>query len=416
MTQSVQVVARTWACDSHGLFDYEAKEQDIQTNTFTVTESTKCLRANGDVQMTGENLPSPSGADALFHVRRKMGMFVIEKALSTRHAKDIWLVVRDLPSGGHSLAERDKIKLGRFKFRVRQLVTSADDAQPKLCLTNGSVGEIKDPCECADKVCRICLMEGATDEDPFIAPCSCKGSIECVHLKCLQDWTKSRLKQSATGSYLYKSQSCELCKAALPDYIRVQGEQRPLVEVPPTAPPFIVLEKTPRNAQDAQELHVISLADGKPASIGRSNKAQVRIDDVSMSRVHATIRFQEGRFLLEDGGSKFGTLVAMKPGQPLDACSTVSIQAGRTVLSLSTQPSLSKEPSFVSCSSQQGCDEDGVEVGCEATKSGDGSVENVGMIMEGSFQCPDCRQKFDTQKAKDLHWKFIHDPNRHQEQ
>merc|ERR1712137_677087 len=51
----------------------------------------------------------------------------------------------------------------------------------------------------------------------------------------------------------------------------------------------------------------------------------------------------------------------------------------------------------------------------DAAKSGDNTVENVGIKMTGSFQCPDCRQKFDTEKAKQLHWKFIHDPNRHQE-
>ncbi|CAE6922352.1 unnamed protein product [Symbiodinium sp. CCMP2592] len=32
--------------------------------------------------------------------------------------------------------------------------------------------------------------------------------------------------------------------------------------------------------------------------------------------------------------------------------------------------------------------------------------------MTGTFQCPECRQKFDSEKAKQLHWKFIHDPNR----
>ena len=51
----------------------------------------------------------------------------------------------------------------------------------------------------------------------------------------------------------------------------------------------------------------------------------------------------------------------------------------------------------------------------DAAKSGDGSVENVGVKMTGSFKCPDCRQNFDSEKAKSLHWKFIHDPNRHQE-
>ena len=51
----------------------------------------------------------------------------------------------------------------------------------------------------------------------------------------------------------------------------------------------------------------------------------------------------------------------------------------------------------------------------DAAKSGDGSVENIGIRIAGQFQCPDCRQKFDTEKAKQIHWKFIHDPNRMQE-
>jgi len=57
---------------------------------------------------------------------------------------------------------------------------------------------------------------------------------------------------------------------------------------------------------------------------------------------------------------------------------------------------------------------DGMEITDEA-KSGDGSVENVGIKMSGSFQCKDCRQKFDSEGAMKMHWRFIHDPNRHQE-
>ena len=70
----------------------------------------------------------------------------------------------------------------------------------------------------------------------------------------------------------------------------------------------------------------------------------------------------------------------------------------------------------------------------DAAKSGDGTTQNVGIKarkgmkndenssraaafsqVEAKFQCAECRQKFDSEKAKQLHWKFIHDPNRHQE-
>merc|ERR1712176_996581 len=50
----------------------------------------------------------------------------------------------------------------------------------------------------------------------------------------------------------------------------------------------------------------------------------------------------------------------------------------------------------------------------DVARSGDGTVANVGIRINGAFQCPDCRQKFDSERAQQLHWKFIHDPNRHQ--
>jgi uncharacterized Zn-finger protein len=47
-----------------------------------------------------------------------------------------------------------------------------------------------------------------------------------------------------------------------------------------------------------------------------------------------------------------------------------------------------------------------VSDGC---KSGDGSILSVGVKLSGKIQCPDCSQKFDTEKALNLHCKFIHD-------
>ena len=44
-------------------------------------------------------------------------------------------------------------------------------------------------------------------------------------------------------------------------------------------------------------------------------------------------------------------------------------------------------------------------------QSGDGTIENVGIKLTGSFQCKECRQRFETQKVLDLHWNFIHDSN-----
>jgi len=51
----------------------------------------------------------------------------------------------------------------------------------------------------------------------------------------------------------------------------------------------------------------------------------------------------------------------------------------------------------------------------EEAKSGDGTIKNVGIKVGAQFQCPECRQQFASDRANQLHWKFTHDPNRHQE-
>lgn len=105
-----------------------------------------------------------------------------------------------------------------------------------------------------------------------------------------------------------------------------------------TQPPFIVLENMVRDSQQhtTRGLHVISLAE-KVLKLGRGHESDVRIADVSISRCHATIRFSGGQFLLEDNSSKFGTLVAMKKPRQLEPAGPISIQMGRTVLTLCAQ-------------------------------------------------------------------------------
>merc|ERR1711920_226432 len=103
---------------------------------------------------------------------------------------------------------------------------------------------------------------------------------------------------------------------------------------PEVQAPFIVLESQVR---DRPGLHVLSLA-GQPLRIGRGHDCDVPIQDVSISRHHATIRYHEGQFLLQDNSSKFGTSVALKKPQMVESTKPISLQFGRTVVSVSTTP------------------------------------------------------------------------------
>ncbi|CAE7461058.1 clpC [Symbiodinium pilosum] len=349
-TSAVKVISKTWARDSHDLFDFEAHQ--LHTQTFSVPKSTVCMRNGTEVQMVGERDVPPAGGDPLLRLVQRDGTFWVDKAQPSSNSKKLWLVVRDLVSSSHRLQEGDVIKLGRFKFRVRQLVASSyGGMQPELRLDDSGViccaveptGNSEGP-QVNKLLCRICLLEGPGEDqdDPLIAPCQCKGSIEYVHLGCLRHWIRGRLNLSdrPLGSYFYRPLTCELCKSVYPTYIHTNSgqERQPLVEVPFTQPPFIVLENMVRDSQQhtSRGLHVISLAE-KELKLGRGHESDVRIADVSISRTHATIRFSKGQFLLQDSSSKFGTLVAMKKPRVLEPGVNISIQMGRTVLTLCAQ-------------------------------------------------------------------------------
>ncbi|EER18880.1 hypothetical protein Pmar_PMAR006504 [Perkinsus marinus ATCC 50983] len=105
--------------------------------------------------------------------------------------------------------------------------------------------------------------------------------------------------------------------------------------MPETRAPYMVLENMMRvdpigggqtDGNDSQSsvhargVYVISLAGKKMLRLGRGHESDVRIADVSISRWHATVSFTEdGRFVLEDHNSKFGTLVALRRPRVIEA-------------------------------------------------------------------------------------------------
>ena len=71
--------------------------------------------------------------------------------------------------------------------------------------------------------------------------------------------------------------------------------------------------------------------------MGRGHESDLRINDISVSRLHAMVKYKEGRFLLEDNLSKFGTLVLIKKRTPLNPGFNKAVQIGRTVVNFSVK-------------------------------------------------------------------------------
>jgi len=67
--------------------------------------------------------------------------------------------------------------------------------------------------------------------------------------------------------------------------------------------------------------------------LGRGHEADLRISDISVSRLHAKIYMKNNRYILEDLSSKFGTLVLATDQIEITQDNKV-IQIGRTLISM----------------------------------------------------------------------------------
>jgi pSer/pThr/pTyr-binding forkhead associated (FHA) protein len=64
--------------------------------------------------------------------------------------------------------------------------------------------------------------------------------------------------------------------------------------------------------------------------MGRGHQCDLRISDISVSRVHALLKYKDGRFLVFDNESKFGTLIYLNRNYQIQN-DKAAIQIGRTV-------------------------------------------------------------------------------------
>lgn len=397
----VNVVARTWARETHNLFDFEAHAGAITRQSFTVNESVTCARAENEVEMISHASSSSSRneSEKLIQVEYRHGTFCLTRprwgTTDDRRIQRCWQLIRDgegPESSGQRLAEHDIIKFGRSQFRVRQVVLKGGVEGPDL-------GDATcPPCrvdtdkfdEMADKPCRICLLEGSTPEDPLVAPCQCKGSIQHVHLGCLRHWVRDRLGLSngdaafvvgGAGSRL----SCELCKTPYQTKIKMGRTTTPLIEL---SSPFIVLESC-----NDHRLNVLPIVEDKPLKIGRGHECDMNIHDTSISRVQASIELKDGHFVLKDQGSRFGTYIKITKPMPLQVGQQFSVQVGRTILQLSieragSQSSVEALQQFVSPrASQQGDETDPSESPRGSGRSVAGALEQSSPSRDEFLSC-----------------------------
>lgn len=119
-------------------------------------------------------------------------------------------------------------------------------------------------------------------------------------------------------SYTWKQFECEICKKPYPYVFKSNGVSYRLIDVEPDIPKeqnYLLLESLTFEKNSSRMVHLIMPDSDKfNFKLGRGHESDVRVSDISVSRCHALIKYNQsnGRFYLEDNLSKFGTLVLAK--------------------------------------------------------------------------------------------------------
>jgi hypothetical protein len=92
----------------------------------------------------------------------------------------------------------------------------------------------------------------------------------------------------------------------------------------------MILEKIEEEVGVMPTIVLITPKEETKIKMGRGHSCDMRIHDISVSRIHSIIQYQDGQFKLFDNDSKFGTLIHMKDPY-LIKTDKAAVQVGRTV-------------------------------------------------------------------------------------
>ena len=319
-SSKVRINSKTWSRDSHKLFDYECSL--VHKHQYITDKDCNILRIGNDVNFL-ESSQEVCFLQSESRVIAKIQQFPTGYVVQSAQDEDLWLVVKTMHCG-YELETGDIVKLGRVKLRV------------KIIRPKGSLLSQREELSIEQSgTCRICLQEEYTAENPLISPCRCSGSMKTIHLSCLQTWINSKFVPHNSGrptSFYWKNMDCEVCKHQYPLAVNWIGPNAHLSKIETSDEPYIVLETVDRDKNNSRSVYLLQFQAEEEFKLGRGHESDIKIHDISVSRCHALISYRNGKFLIKDNQSKFGTLVRIP--QAFEIQESLTIQAGRTLLSL----------------------------------------------------------------------------------
>ena len=391
------MATKTWNKEVNGLFNYESHSCQKAKLFFeengevirTKGKISKCENFKEEDNQKNHNEFSSKNfnlSELLFSVIKEDNNFFISKQFNYNQnpslksidsiSNNLWYVLNSetkkkfYKSGSkynedYFLNKNDIIKIGKIKFLFNEFnIDGIDNIRYEnkensynLSLLNSKTDPLFNMIYDAERVdlnntekiiCNICYSDENTDENPLINLCHCNGGMKFSHFNCIKLWIKTKLiikenSKKNVKSYNFSCFNCKICKTPFPFKFRIKDKNNnnnmnkiySLIDIEkPEFENYLVLESLDQinENNNFKTIHVITLNE-ENFIIGRGHECDIRINDISVSRVHAILHFDMIRklLLLRDLKSKFGTLVLVK--KPIKILKKyIRLQIGRTFI------------------------------------------------------------------------------------
>ena len=392
--QSYKINCVTWGKDAHALFDYESEE--IVKNIFTLGRGGKIFLDNEkgtttyepDNQedgffLTGGHSSSSEGCLINFfneygshtRVTKKIkDEYEFNKENITEVQSMIYYVIAQKELKGIKREYKseynykpeiyDIIRFGRVQFIVRSL-------KDKSCSNDGESNDIKSIFLPNDNsnlkqtlnnkvlICELCEKKETDNiNNPIIKICPCK-KCPLLHINCFKNeyLKKDKMFYYSNKDYMNGSLKivslinflCPLCNEPYNPIIKINSRFYNILPYSFDKNIFHIVLESINFVKDGVYciMVIIFTFPNKKEEffLGRGHEATFKISDISISRVHAKIYLKDENIVIDDLGSKFGTLLlarnSIDVGEMIEK--KMKIQIGRNVIWLDKDSSEKNE-------------------------------------------------------------------------
>ena len=382
--QSCKINCVTWAKDAHALFDYESEE--ISKDIYTLGKGGKIFldgekgttKYEPDNQVEGFFLTSghtSSSEGCLINFFNEYGAHtVVTKKIKDEYEYNkqnitevqsmLYYVVAQKELKGikreykteyyYKPKLNDIIRFGRVQFIVRSMKDKSTENKKDESDNNKSIflpndnSNLKKNLGNKILVCEFCdKKETDNINNPIIKVCPCK-KCPLLHLNCFKndyikkdkmfyysnkDYNSGTLKIVSLINYL-----CPYCNEPYNPIIKINSKFYNTLPYSFDKNNYHIILESINFVKDGVYciMIIIFTFPNKKEEffLGRGHEASFKISDISISRVHAKIYLKEDNVVIDDLGSKFGTLLLVRNNVDVNEMleKKMKIQIGRNVV------------------------------------------------------------------------------------